>query len=164
MCVLALVVETGNLWLARVELTNALEAAALAGVDQWGDVGGNTEADRELARAVAVSFAAANEVNGQPLLLLENADGAPPNNNQTTTGNVIILAAYNPLTHELAAQMDPTASGQDLAVRAQATVTVYSLVGSYCGFSIAPFEVSTQVTASYSLNHPQSVNVLSFTP
>src|SRR6185503_11453281 len=36
-CVL---VGVANLWLARVELENALEASALAAVKQWGDANG----------------------------------------------------------------------------------------------------------------------------
>ncbi|MCL6507990.1 MAG: hypothetical protein K6T59_13295 [Bryobacteraceae bacterium] len=42
-CLLALfvgLVGVANLWLARVELENALEAAALAAVKQWGEAGG----------------------------------------------------------------------------------------------------------------------------
>ncbi|HAY81392.1 MAG TPA: hypothetical protein DCY79_16425 [Planctomycetaceae bacterium] len=59
---LCLVIEIANLWLARAELENALESAALAAVKEWGDANGG---DTAAARIVGVDFAAANTVRGQ---------------------------------------------------------------------------------------------------
>jgi hypothetical protein len=68
-CVL---VGVANLWLARVELENALEAAALAAVKEWGDqCGGDTCASRN----VGVAYAAANTVRGRPLEIHANYAG-----------------------------------------------------------------------------------------
>ncbi|GAB6164027.1 hypothetical protein JCM19992_00270 [Thermostilla marina] len=79
-------VEIGNLYLARVELENALEAAALSAVKQWGDAGGG---DTGYARSVAKAYAAANCVRGMPLTIDENYDPAAdddnPNQNLTCT-------------------------------------------------------------------------------
>jgi hypothetical protein len=61
-----------NLWLARVELETALEAAALAAVKEWGDQGGG---ETFIPRQVGVEFAAANCVRGVPVAIDPNYDG-----------------------------------------------------------------------------------------
>lgn len=58
------VLEVGNLWLARIELTNALEASALAAVEEWGDRGGG---DTLIPREVGRIFALSNTINGVPV-------------------------------------------------------------------------------------------------
>ena len=58
-----------NLWLARVELENAMEAAALAAVKEWGDRGGG---ETFVPRCVGVEFAAANLVRGEPVHINSN--------------------------------------------------------------------------------------------
>lgn len=85
------VVHIGNVWLARVELENALEAAALAAVKEWGDAGGG---DTEAARNVGVAFAAANRVRCQPVVITSNLKPDPvpvtnPNENLSCSGNLI---------------------------------------------------------------------------
>jgi len=74
-----------NLWLARVEVENGLEAAALAAVKNWGDFGGG---DTLPHRIVGVNYAAANCYRKQPLTITTNYDataavcmGANPNQN-----------------------------------------------------------------------------------
>ncbi|MGB9688520.1 TadE family protein [Thermogutta sp.] len=78
------VVELGHLWLARVELENALEAAARAAVKAWGDAGGGST---YIPRQIGVAYAAANHVRGLPLEIAANYDPAPgpsnPNENLT---------------------------------------------------------------------------------
>lgn len=76
--VLILGVDIANLWLARAELENGLEAAALAAVQEWGRAGGG---DTTIPRAVGVAYAAANCVRGQPLSLSTNLDPAPSSSN-----------------------------------------------------------------------------------
>lgn len=58
---LCTVLEIGNLWLARIQLKNALEAGALAAVKNWGDAKGG---DTNISRQVAYQFTAANTING----------------------------------------------------------------------------------------------------
>ncbi len=60
-----------NLWLARVELETAVEAAALAAVKEWGDSGGG---DTLIPRQVGVEFAAANCIRSEPLTIGTNYD------------------------------------------------------------------------------------------
>ena len=78
------VVELGHLWLARIELENALEAAARAAVDTWAQSGGGSTYQ---ARQVGVAYAAANRVRGLPLQIGLNYDPSPsadnPNENLT---------------------------------------------------------------------------------
>jgi len=64
--VLCVVVETGRLWQARSQLENALEAAALAAVQEWGQRGGKAEqvAAGEMA---GKAYARANAIHGMPV-------------------------------------------------------------------------------------------------
>jgi len=92
-----------NLWLARVEVENGLEAAALAAVKNWGDANGG---DTLPHRLVGVNYAAANCVRMNPLTIGTNyamgvpfCMGANPNQNLTCdvgmtppTGNLIFGA------------------------------------------------------------------------
>ncbi|MCS7303479.1 MAG: pilus assembly protein TadG-related protein, partial [Thermoguttaceae bacterium] len=49
---LGLVVNVANLWLARVELETALEAAALAAVKEWGEnLSGGTSIPTQVGQA-----------------------------------------------------------------------------------------------------------------
>lgn len=69
---LSVLLGIANLWLARVELETALEAAALAAVKEWGDQGGG---ETFVPRQVGVEFAAANCVRGVPVAIDPNYDG-----------------------------------------------------------------------------------------
>lgn len=83
---LGVVIEIGNIWLARVELENALESAALAAVKEWGSAGGG---DTAVSRLVGVEYAKANRVTGTMVGIADNYDAvAPirPNQNEFCTG------------------------------------------------------------------------------
>ena len=74
---LCVVAEVGNLWLARIELTNALEASALAAVKEWGDAGGGSTLG---PRKVGNAYAMANTINGAVVdLTLVDDDSFPLN-------------------------------------------------------------------------------------
>lgn len=73
---LGVVVNVGNLWLARVELENGLEAAALAAVMEWAEDPVNTDA----ARQAGVAYAAANCVRGRALHIAANLGTAATEN------------------------------------------------------------------------------------
>jgi Flp pilus assembly protein TadG len=66
MTILCVVVEVGRLWQARSQLENALEAAALAAVQEWGQRGGKAEqvAAGEIA---GNAYARANAIHGMPV-------------------------------------------------------------------------------------------------
>ncbi len=89
---LCMVIDIGRLWLARVELEEALEAAALASANDWGENGGGeTFAARQRGQALA----AANLIRGVPLVLENNYDNSGaggPNQNDSCDGDLIFGA------------------------------------------------------------------------
>lgn len=92
---LCVVAEIGNLWLARVELTNSLEAAALGAVKQWGDAGGGSTL---VPRQVGNAYASANTLNGTPvdLTLIDpalNRDPTEPCNENACGDGVLVFGA-----------------------------------------------------------------------
>jgi len=90
MILLGLVLETGHLWYARVELENGLESAALASVKEWGDAAGGSTST---PRLVGVEYAAANTINGDPVTIDNNHDPVhAPNENATCEGDLIFGA------------------------------------------------------------------------
>ena len=92
--VLAVVVEVGNLWLARVELENALEAGALAAVKVWQD--GGSRAD---ARTAAKNLTEANTIRGKTITISRNEDlgNTSGNENAACSGwNIVILGGMDP--------------------------------------------------------------------
>lgn len=93
----AVVVEGVHLWLARVELENALEAAALAAVKEWAESGSGPAPNwTNGARIVGVDYAEANTLNQTQVSIDKNlgtfADPANPNENLTCVGNLIFGA------------------------------------------------------------------------
>ncbi len=85
----AFVFEMGYLWVARVELENGLESAALAAVQSWAESGST---DTYMPRQVGAAYAASNTVRSFPLILGLNYDPAAtpanPNQNLTCTATV----------------------------------------------------------------------------
>jgi Flp pilus assembly protein TadG len=151
LCLLGTVVETGNLLLARIELTNALEAGALSGADEWGDSGVNTSVSRTAARDRAVALIESNTMTATSLRgsVSKNVGVAGVNENLVCTGNVVILGAADTGMLDFDASIDPMAAGQDFAVRVQATVSVNSIIGTFCGVAVGPFSVTAEATARY---------------
>ena len=148
-CILMLVVvtELSNLWLARVQLENALEAAALAGVQIWGDTGSLTN-----ARAGAVEMALANAIVGEPLVITPNGGGPGANENASCSGNVILggITIAPPTTFAAGTAPDCGALIPiHYGVRCQATVAVDSLWSSIFGFTVGQHDVSATATALY---------------
>ncbi len=88
---LCISIEIGNLWLARVQLQTALEAAALSAVDQWAEAGGGgvaTLAHRERG----VVLAGSNTVSGIPAPLGTNYSAIAINGNLSAGGDLIFGA------------------------------------------------------------------------
>jgi len=84
------VVEIGNLWLARAELEDALEAAALAAVKEWGDAGGGSTV---IPRDIGVEYATANTVRNRSVTIAPNYNVLiAPNENNDCNGNLVFGA------------------------------------------------------------------------
>jgi Flp pilus assembly protein TadG len=69
------VAQVGRLWHARVQLENALEATALAAVQEWGDRGGESK-NMMAALTVGRAYAEANAVLGVPVKLNDRQSAA----------------------------------------------------------------------------------------
>ena len=87
---LTFVVEIAHLWVARAELENSLEAAALAAVKEWGDAGGGSTL---IPRQVGLVYAAANTIDDDPVELTTNYNPDNlPNENDDCEGHLIFGA------------------------------------------------------------------------
>ena len=87
---LVFVTDIGYLWLARVELENAAEAAALAAVKEWAE---SPSGSTLPARLVGVELAGANTINGIPLVVDPNHDPNNAPNENATINNGLIFGA-----------------------------------------------------------------------
>ena len=116
------VVEGIHLWLARVELENGLEAAALAAVKDWAESGGSVAAGwTDEARTIGQDYAAANTINQEPIFIEKNggnfSDPANPNENLTCNidgvppGNLIFGSITEEDPYVFEADIVPTCSG-----------------------------------------------------
>jgi Flp pilus assembly protein TadG len=160
-CLLALfcaLVGVANLWLARVELEHAMEAAALAAVKEWGDAGGGDTFD---PRQVGASHAQANFVRQSPVMIGTNYSAADaPNQNAECdvgmtppTGNLVFGAIddTDPSNVVFNAGVMPACGSPSakFGVRAQAIVPVQPLVGGSFVGSITQYCVQAKATAQY---------------
>lgn len=145
----ALVTEIGNIWLARIELGNAVEAGALAGAQAWGAASTDNYAARLNARNLALTFTQANLVHGQTPITTLNDNGSglnnDHNNNQSCIGSIVLLGSLSP-----AGVLDTGASNpivpDQRACRVDATAQVRPLWAiALCG----PTTVQNSASARY---------------
>jgi hypothetical protein len=136
-----LLIEIGNIWLARVELENALEAAALAAVKEWGDSGGG---DTQTPREVGVTYAQANAVTGvAPAPFLSNRDpGNAPNQNADCAGNLVFGAiTHGAIPYEFNAGVTPSCGGAPVLFDASGQGNLQTASNNEWGVA---FQVSSQ--------------------
>lgn len=90
---LVMVIDLGYLWLSRVELENAVAAAALAGArSEWDDKDSQEASDRRAeVRQLAARFLGANHVAGTSLQLYAAGTDPPPEDRALLTERVILL-------------------------------------------------------------------------
>jgi hypothetical protein len=151
-CVL---VGVANLWLARVELENSLESAALAAAKHWGAADGG---DTEEARDVGVAFAAANIVRGNVVAIGPNYDpvGGGPNDNDDclpARGNLVFGAIDDSdpdnIVFDAGAAPSPCGGGSlKYGVRAQASLPVQPLNLGFLG-TLTQYGIQAKATAQY---------------
>ena len=102
---LVVVLEVGNLWVARLEFENALESAALAAVKEWGD--DNGAGGTFVPRQVGNEFAKANTVRWMPVDLttidpdLNYDPNSPPNENRDCPDGVMLFGAITDFDPEV---------------------------------------------------------------
>jgi Flp pilus assembly protein TadG len=124
-----LVIDVANIWLARVELENSLEASALASVKEWAETGSTGAGWTDTARKVGVAYACHNAVRGQPVQIATNLgtySGTNPNENAQCClevappeGNLVFGALTgDPITHPVTfdAALEPGCGGEGLVL------------------------------------------------
>ena len=148
LAMILLVIEVGNLMLARGQLENGLEAAALAAVQEWEDTGSTDN-----ARAYAVSFARANTVASDPLVIDPNdpndADG------DVVWGRVLVPVPddCSPYTFIRGEAPDPLNGVPGAyAIRTQKTLPITPVVSSMFGLSLGAYNVSAKAAAIHEQN------------
>ena len=132
------VIEMGRLWQARVQLENALEAAALAAVQQWGDLGGGA-LNVEAAQLAGKTYGKANTVHGIAVDL-DDVSIVPASAWSFGT------ATFDGSGYNFTAAPNATVR---LAVALQATVHVKVIAKSGFGRSIGNSTVAAKVAAYY---------------
>jgi Flp pilus assembly protein TadG len=137
---LVLVTDIAHVWLARVELENAVESGALAGAKVWGD-SPDSAGTRTAAHTAAKNFVETNTVVGTLITVSANNNPAATNDNAACPGSVL-LGNINGTTFE--ANVVP-ASANERGCRVEASATVNSLWTGYAG----PFTVRASATARY---------------
>lgn len=140
---LGLVVNVANLWLARVELENALEAAALAAVKEWKE---NPSAGTTIPQQVGIAYAAANTVRGRPVVLpsgglVFGSVYQASSDDPTCPNGVILDTTQAPNCGE--------SSPRHFGVLAQASVSVPTLWSTVLGSAFAPGTVKSYAVAIY---------------
>ncbi len=80
------VINIAQQWLARVELENALETAALAAVKEWGDANGG---DTLIPREVGIEYANLNRMRGFRVQIADNYDPVTGGVNQNKLCDVV---------------------------------------------------------------------------
>lgn len=161
LALLCVVVEAANLWLARTQLQNALEAAALAAVKTWGGTGGGPPTPTLSARNVGVDYASYNAINEVSVAIGNNYAASPPSpldneNASCSHGDgqgILIFGKVEASGNQWIFNANQDAVDV-FGVRAAATIEVPSLCAGYCGLSL-PFYVSATATTMYNSNAPQ---------
>jgi Flp pilus assembly protein TadG len=139
--ILCVVVELGCLWQARVQLENALEAAVLAAVQEWGEQGGTAQ-HVAAAETAGKAYARANTIRGMAVDL-NNGAMAPA-----------VAWAFGTATRhgsgfDFTANVDAT---KDLAVVVQATAKVPAIFRPVFGRWLCSSSVTAATAAYYDLS------------
>jgi len=175
------VVDISRVWIARIELTNALEAAALSGVKTWGEAGTNDSGARANARGDAVIAAAANTVIGQHpyadspnptspaeavvVTLDPNGENGGANGNTLSTGE-LVLGQLTPSGSGFSFNANTVPGQNEFGVRAYKTMRIYSIWKPMFGIPLGPYTITADAVALYddTNGQPRIVHVVSYTP
>ncbi len=141
---LILVTDIGTVWQARMELETAMEAAALAAVQEW-KATGNTN----LARTAAQNFAATNTVLGYPVLIASNAGGGGTNDNSLCEGDILLGNLTS--AGVLEASVAPSSTNY-YGARVIHTLQVPSLWKTFAGVTFGPYLIHAESVARLQFN------------
>ncbi len=154
---LVVLMDVSNVWLAKTELKNAMDAAALSGAKTWGE-GGSTLT----ARLAALNASNTNTVLGTTITL-DIAEGGCANGNTSSSGEIVLGIINDPGTVlEFNCNTTPNCgAGIPYGVRTRKTLQISSVASSLFGFTIGPYDVTAESYARYACpsGPPQLVRV-----
>ncbi len=160
---LVMIVDGGNLWVARTELRNALDAAALSAAKTWGE--GGTTAQARLDAHDAFN---SNTILGTQYSLSTFDGGGCGNGNSapSTTAEILLGSITSPVTG-LAIDYTgtPVCPGGTFGVRTRKVVSVPSVASAFLGLSVNPYLVTCESSAQFACGSgpPRVIHVNSFT-
>ena len=143
---LGVLADYSKIWLSRVELQSAVEAAAQAGVKVWGD-GADSGPNRSAARLAAQAFGQANTVNGATFTIGANDNGTGLDNDNNNNANC--PAGEVVLGRLAAGVLDTTASNPIAADERCCLVRKTFSVTSFGSFFGGPYTINVQAVARY---------------
>jgi len=163
---LGVVVDSARLWIARIELNNAVKAAALSGAKTWGEGGSTSD-----ARLDAQTAGLANTVHGQlsnpdatlavPVTLDLNESVGNPNDNAAIDGE-LVLGGVNKASSPFLffPDTDPVANNANYhtSVLAQKSLEIHSIWGTVFG-SFGPYTIRSRAVAIYDDGQPRIAHV-----
>ena len=154
---LVVLMDVSNVWLAKTELKNALDAASLSGAKTWGE-GGSTL----VTRLAANSASSTNTVLGTTVSL-DIAEGGCANGNASSTAEIVLgIITDTGTVLQFNCNTAPNCGASvPFAVRTRKTLQISSVAASLFGFTIGPYDVTAESYARYACasGPPQLVRV-----
>ncbi len=160
---LVMIVDGGNLWVARMELRNALDAAALSAAKTWGE--GGTTAQARLDAHDAFN---SNTILGSQYSLSTvetigcgNGNSSPSANAEILLGSIATIGTG----FRLDIMATPVCPGGTFGVRTRKSLSVPSIAHAFLGLSVNPYQVTCESYAQFACSSgpPQVIHVNSFT-
>ncbi len=158
---LVMLVDAGNLWVARVELKNALDAGALSGAKTWGE-GGSTQQSRLDAQDAFNT----NTILGIQYSISTAVGGCSNGNTSPSATTEILLGRITTGANGFTFDCDATPTGvESFAVRTRKTISVPSVASTFLGLSLNPYQVTSQSYSRYARpsGPPQLVHINTYT-
>ncbi len=161
MTLLVMIIDAGNLWVARTELKNALDAGALSGAKTWGEGGSTAQ-----ARLDAQDAFTTNTILGTQYSLSTVPGGCSNGNPSPSATAEILLGTITTGGSGFVFNCDTTPTCavpgvESFSVRTRKTISVPSAASTFLGFSVNPYQVTSQSYARYACSSgpPQLIHV-----
>ncbi|RLT07032.1 MAG: hypothetical protein DWI21_10355 [Planctomycetota bacterium] len=162
---LVMLVDSGNLWVARAELKNALDSAALSAAKTWGEGGSTLQSRLDAQDAFNTNTILGTQYS------LSTVEGSCVNGNPSPSATAeILLGRITDGGGGFSFNCDATANCavpgvESFAVRTRKTISVPSVASSFLGLSINPYQITSQSFARYVCSNgpPQLVHVNTYT-
>ncbi len=160
---LVMIVDGGNLWVARMELRNALDAAALSAAKTWGETSNTAQARLDAQDAFNTNTILGNQYS----LSTSNGGGCGNGNSSPSATAEILLGSITSIGSGFAIDYTgtPVCPGGTFGVRTRKAVSVPSVASAFLGLSINPYQVTCESYAQFACGSgpPRVIHVNSFT-